>query len=391
MLCDVVGGKNTASSGLHSRESGGQLRCLKDVRNYNKKEGVSGAVIRLGVILRRLRLLLRLNFGLNLWFSFGLSGWCSSGRLSGNSRGRREVEFVDGMSGTYGSTLAAEAALGEVDVGHIVLNGNGIELALLGTLATTYAGVLTGLHCHSTLVLIDTRHKELTTLGTLVADLYDALGARASAAATATANILIDLGKTCFGIDLNGTELTSVDTVATTEATKGTTSVASEMSGSNGTTLSTIVDERFGTHIAIAIAPNHSNFWFGSSNLFAQNSSHFFHNLFATSGAVEAIEIVGFDQSASETMTARETTATTVGARQRTLDLPNEGIFVHFEFLRDEVENHSRNATCDGQRRNSYQNTTLHVLDFKFSFYDWYFVLKRNSLSIRGETNLRMI
>lgn len=387
MLCDVVGGENTASSGLHSRESGGQLRCLKDVRNYNKKEGVSGAVIRLGVILRRLRLLLRLNFYLNLWFSC----CCSSGWLSGSCRTRREVEFMDGMSGTYGSTLAAETALGEVDVGHIVLNGNGIELALLGTLATTYAGVLTGLHCHSTLVLIDTRHKELTTLGTLVADLYDALGARASAAATATANILIDLGKTCFGIDLNGTELTSVDTVATTEATKGTTSVASEMSGSNGTTLSTIVDERFGTHIAIAIAPNHSNFGFGSGNLFTQNSGHFLHNLFATSGAVEAIEIVGFGQSASETMTARETTATTVGARQRTLDLPNEGIFVHFEFLRDEVENHSRNATCDGQRRNSYQNTTLHVLDFKFSFYDWYFVLKRNSLSIRGETNLRII
>lgn len=388
-LCCVTswGGENTASSGLHSRESGGQLRCLKDVRNYNKKEGVSGAVIRLGVILLRLRLLLRLNFYLNLWFSC----CCSSGWLSGSCRTRREVEFMDGMSGTYGSTLAAETALGEVDVGHIILDCNGIELTLLGTLATTYAGVLAGLHCHGTLVLIYTRNKELATLWTLVADLYDALRARASATATATANILVNLGKTCFGIDLDGSELASIDAVATTEATEGTTSVASEMSGSNGTTLSTIVDERFGTHIAIAIAPNHSNFWFGSGNLFAQNSSHFFHNLFATSGAVEAIEIVGFGQSASETMTARETTATTVGARQRTLDLPNEGIFVHFEFLRDEVENHSRNATCDGQRRNSYQNTTLHVLDFKFSFYDWYFVLKRNSLSIRGETNLRMI
>ncbi len=387
MLCDVVGGENTASSGLHSRESGGQLRCLKDVRNYNKKEGVSGAVIRLGVILRRLRLLLRLNFYLNLWFSC----CCSSGWLSGSCRTRREVEFMDGMSGTYGSTLAAETALGEVDVGHIILDCNGIELTLLGTLATTYAGVLAGLHCHGTLVLIYTRNKELATLWTLVADLYDALRARASATATATANILVNLGKTCFGIDLNGTELTSIDAVATTEATEGATCITSEMSGSNGTTLSTIVDECFGTHIAIAIAPNHSNFGFGSGNLCTQNSGHFLHNLFATSGAVEAIEIVGFGQSASETMTARETTATTVGARQRTLDLPNEGIFVHFEFLRDEVENHSRNATCDGQRRNSYQNTTLHVLDFKFSFYDWYFVLKRNSLSIRGETNLRII
>lgn len=387
MLCDVVGGKNTASSGLHSRESGGQLRCLKDVRNYNKKEGVSGAVIRLGVILRRLRLLLRLNFYLNLWFSC----CCSSGWLSGSCRTRREVEFMDGMSGTYGSTLAAETALGEVDVGHIILDCNGIELTLLGTLATTYAGVLAGLHCHGTLVLIYTRNKELATLWTLVADLYDALRARASATATATANILVNLGKTCFGIDLDGSELASIDAVATTEATEGATCITSEMSGSNGTTLSTIVDECFGTHIAIAIAPNHSNFGFGSGNLFTQNSGHFLHNLFATSGAVEAIEIVGFGQSASETMTARETTATTVGARQRTLDLPNEGIFVHFEFLRDEVENHSRNATCDGQRRNSYQNTTLHVLDFKFSFYDWYFVLKRNSLSIRGETNLRMI
>lgn len=344
-------------------------------------------MIRLGVILRRLRLLLRLNFYLNLWFSC----CCSSGWLSGSCRTRREVEFMDGMSGTYGSTLAAETALGEVDVGHIILDCNGIELTLLGTLATTYAGVLAGLHCHGTLVLIYTRNKELATLWTLVADLYDALRARASATATATANILVNLGKTCFGIDLDGSELASIDAVATTEATEGATCITSEMSGSNGTTLSTIVDECFGTHIAIAIAPNHSNFGFGSGNLFTQNSGHFLHNLFATSGAVEAIEIVGFGQSASETMTARETTATTVGARQRTLDLPNEGIFVHFEFLRDEVENHSRNATCDGQRRNSYQNTTLHVLDFKFSFYDWYFVLKRNSLSIRGETNLRII
>ena len=77
---------------------------------------------------------------------------------------------MDGLGRTYGNTLTAQTALVEVNVGHIVLDGDGSEGTLLLTLATTDTSGLAGLHSHRTLVLVDTRHEDLTALRTFLAN-----------------------------------------------------------------------------------------------------------------------------------------------------------------------------------------------------------------------------
>ena len=68
-------------------------------------------------------------------------------------------------------------ALGVVDIGNIILNGDSIELAHLGTLATADAGSSASLACHAALVLIDAADIYPSVIlkgSTHVAKLYDA-------------------------------------------------------------------------------------------------------------------------------------------------------------------------------------------------------------------------
>ena len=62
---------------------------------------------------------------------------------------------MDGTCRTLGNTFLAKLALCKVDVCKIVLYCDGLERTHLGTFATTDAGSLAGLACHSTLILVD--------------------------------------------------------------------------------------------------------------------------------------------------------------------------------------------------------------------------------------------
>ena len=131
-----------------------------------------------------------------------------------------EVDSVDSLLGTNGNALPAKAAFAEVDIGQVVGHGDSAKRTLLLTLAATDTSGLTSLHGHGTLVLVDTRHEHATALDALLAELDDAARTSLRTGTAGGTLILVNLGQTRLGIQVNGVKLTSSDTVATSQATK---------------------------------------------------------------------------------------------------------------------------------------------------------------------------
>ena len=129
---------------------------------------------------------------------------------------RRKIHGDDGMLRTYLLALTAQTALPEIDVGKVVLDGDGTERTLLLTLAATDAGSLAGLHGSSSLVLVDTADKDATALWTLLAQFDDMTRTSLYAGTTRGTLILINLRNTRLRINLNGIELTSCLAITTT-------------------------------------------------------------------------------------------------------------------------------------------------------------------------------
>ena len=72
---------------------------------------------------------------------------------------------MDGVGWAYYDALTAESALGVVDVGEVVCDGDGLELALLEAERATDTGIPTSLLCHTALVLIDAADEDPSPLG----------------------------------------------------------------------------------------------------------------------------------------------------------------------------------------------------------------------------------
>lgn len=120
---------------------------------------------------------------------------------------------MDGSGGTLGHTLTAELAFVEIDVGQIVLYCDGAEGAGLLALAAADAGGSAGLAGDTALVLIHAGDIDAAVLGSLVAQLDDALGTCLDAGSAGCAPVLVDLGDKSLWIDPDGTELAGLLTV----------------------------------------------------------------------------------------------------------------------------------------------------------------------------------
>ena len=103
---------------------------------------------------------------------------------------------MDGLRRTNADALTADAALVEVNVRNVALNGDGTEVTLLLTLATTDTSGLTSLHSYRTLVLVDTRDEHSPTLRTLLAKLDDVARTSLDTGTTRGTLLFIDLGQT---------------------------------------------------------------------------------------------------------------------------------------------------------------------------------------------------
>src|SRR5690554_1327677 len=129
----------------------------------------------------------------------------------------REIELVNGVGGTNRGTFATQFALIVVDVGQIVLDGNGIKLTFLLTLAAANAGHLAGLPGHGSFVLVHAAYKNASTLGADVAELYNVFGTGLHAGAAGHTVFFYNDGQTGFFVHVHGVELTGGHTVATTQ------------------------------------------------------------------------------------------------------------------------------------------------------------------------------
>ena len=88
--------------------------------------------------------------------------------------------------------LATEAALGVVDIGEVVGDGDGLELTLLEAEATADAGIAAGLLRRAALILIDAADVDAAVLGPLLTQLDDGLRTSLDTGATGHALVLED-------------------------------------------------------------------------------------------------------------------------------------------------------------------------------------------------------
>ena len=76
---------------------------------------------------------------------------------------------MDGVCGADGDALATETALGVVDVGEVVGNGDGLELTFLEAERATDTGITACLLGRSALVFIDAADEDTAALRPLFA------------------------------------------------------------------------------------------------------------------------------------------------------------------------------------------------------------------------------
>ena len=240
------------------------------------------------------------------------------------------------MLRTNGNALTAETALRVVNVGQVVLNGDRTEVTLLLTLTATDTTDGTSLHRHRALVLIDARDKHSPTLRALLAQFDDATRTSLDATAARRTLLLIDLGDTSLGIDMDGVELTSLDAITTTQTAEAagrftsttcmhsSTRAKSGILGNARTMLASTITSHYGHH-RLCIGNRHTK---QISNL-----SHRIGTAHRTEQPVETACISTLDKSIGHTATSWESTSTTVGTRQHFADLSNTGIFIDSELL----------------------------------------------------------
>ena len=130
----------------------------------------------------------------------------------------REIHGVDGAGGALGHALAAGLALGEVDVGEVVGDGDGLEGAGFGALAAADTGGFAVFAGHGALLLVIAGHEHAAVVLALVADFEHAARACSGASLAAHAEVFVHLGQMGFRVDVDGIELAGIHAVAAAQA-----------------------------------------------------------------------------------------------------------------------------------------------------------------------------
>ncbi len=207
------------------------------------------------------------------------------GRFAG-----REVHGMYGSGGAYGFAFTAQTAFLIVDVGNVVDNGDSVKWALFGTFATTDAGCRAGFAGDGTLVFVDATYIHTTRFRPFIAQFDDTFGAGFYAGSASRTQIFINLGKTCLGIDVYGTECAGVFAIAISQATIGTAGLTTVQRSLDGTGLGSVVVTGLFAVGASAVAAYDSNFGSYLSGLFPQYGGDFGHDGSSTYGAQHAVE-----------------------------------------------------------------------------------------------------
>ena len=251
---------------------------------------------------------------------------------------------MDSLRRTSLHTLSAQTALVEVDVRDISFYRDGTELTFFLTLATTDTSSLTSLHGYRTFVFVDTRHEDSPTLHTLLTKFDDVTGTCLHTSTTRGTFLLVNLGKSCLRIHVDGIKLTGGNTVATSQTTKttccltGTTRIHCR-TGAQATVLGNLW-----TEAASAVTTDDSYHRLTIGDCHSQQISHFTHHFLSTDGAFQTVKtscVSTFHQCVSKTATACKAASTAVGTWQQLCHLCDTGIFVDSEFLGADIQYNS--------------------------------------------------
>jgi hypothetical protein len=234
-----------------------------------------------------------------------LCGSSRSGSRSGSSCGSsRSGSFFrlgsgrsecagDGLLRTFGDAHTASLALLGINVCQVILYRDGVKLADLDTLATTDTRILTSLHCHSALILVDTVHPNATVIcadqATFLAEFDDELGASLGARATSHTLLGVHFGETCLSVHVDRVELTRLHTIAQADTTKGATGLSGERSGSYGAALGSIIVCHLRARAYSTGTTYDSELRLSGGSLKAEDAGYLRHGLCATDGAHQTI------------------------------------------------------------------------------------------------------
>ena len=105
----------------------------------------------------------------------------------------------------------------EVNISHIVLNGDSIKLADLLTLTASDASNTTSLLGNSALIVVYALNVNSTALRTLLAELDDMTWTSVGASTTTRTLLFINLRNASFRIDRDCTKLAGSHAIATTQ------------------------------------------------------------------------------------------------------------------------------------------------------------------------------
>ena len=129
---------------------------------------------------------------------------------------------MDGTRGALASAFATALALGEINIGQVVLHSDGFKRTSFRALATTNTGGTAILAGSGTLFFIDTGHEHSSAQFSFETD-FNHFSRTSLGASTATHTfLLIHYRQTSCFVNMNGIKLASLHTIATAKAAERT-------------------------------------------------------------------------------------------------------------------------------------------------------------------------
>ncbi len=190
--------------------------------------------------------LYRLCFGCFCFRSSGLCLCCRSCcRSRFRLRCRRSECSLNSILRTFVQTQTTSLALILIDICQVAFDSDCLKLADFRALTTADAGILTSLHSHSALVVVDAAHPHTAMIAahkaTLLAKFDDKLRTSLHTCAASDTLLFINHRKSGLFVDVNGIKCTSHFAIAQTDTAECATGLTGKRSRSHCTTFGAII------------------------------------------------------------------------------------------------------------------------------------------------------
>ena len=239
-----------------------------------------------------------------------------------------------------------------VNVGDVVLDGDGSEGTFLGTLATADAGSLASLHRHRALVFVDAGDEHSPTLRTLLAQFDDVARTRLDTGSARRALLFVNLRKSRLRVHVDSVKLAGGHTVATTQATKATGRLAGTTRIHGRTGAQSAVLGNLGAHGTASVTTYYGYHRLTVGNGHAQKVGHLAHHFCSSDRTLQPVDATGIgtlDQGVCQAATTSKATAATIGTGQLLGNLGNARVLIDGELLGADKQHQGGNQSDGSQ------------------------------------------